>query len=237
MTGAFRRARVLTACAALLLSAPMIADAQELAGPVGGDPQDAQDTRPSAPAQPIGLRGFASFDVHRMAASQSFRAVVGTADLTGFGAGGEVLRIWRNAFARVAISRLRADGTRVVVFDDDASPVGVDTSIRMLPLELAGGWRFGRRGRLVPYGGGGIVRLSYEEATEFDSATDDTTETFIGSLLFGGVDVQLAGALGVGAEFQHRRLAGALGAGGASAAFDENDLGGLTFRIWIGIGR
>ena len=237
MSRAFRRALMSAALAAVVHVAPTLAEAQDLPGPAGEDAQEAIEVRAPAPRQPIGLRAFASFEVNRMAASQSFRAVVGTSDLTGFGAGAEVLRIWNIAFARVGFSMVRADGTRVVVFDDEASPVGVDTSIRMLPLEVAGGWRFGRRGRLVPYGGGGIVRLSYEETTEFDRATDDTAETFIGSLLFGGVDVQLAGPLGFGVELQHRRLADALGAGGASAAFDENDLGGLTFRIWIGIGR
>ena len=54
---------------------------------------------------------------------------------------------------------------------------------------------------------------------------------------FGGLDVQLAGLLGFGAELQHRRLPNALGNAGASAAFREDDLGGLTIRLWIGIGR
>ena len=237
MSRVCRPGLVIAALAALFLLAPAPAHAQDFPGPAGEGAEQAEEVQPRAPRQPLGLRAFASVEVNRMAASQSFRAVLGTSDLTSFGAGAEVLRIWNSAFARVGFSRVRADGTRVVVFDDESSPVGVDTTIRMLPLELAGGWRFGRRGRLVPYGGGGIVRLSYEETTEFDSATDDTAETFIGSLLFGGVDVQLAGPLGFGAELQHRRLADALGAGGASSAFNENDLGGLTFRIWIGIGR
>ncbi len=237
MSPVFGTTLATAAIATVFLLAPAPADGQDLPGPAGEGTQDAEQARPAAPRQPMGLRAFASFDVNRMAASESFRAVVGTSDLTGFGAGAEVLRIWSNAFARVGLSRIRVDGTRVVVFDDDASSVGVETSIRMRPLEVAGGWRFGRRGRLIPYGGGGIVRLSYEETTEFDEPGDDTSGTFTGSLLFGGVDVQLAGVLGFGAELQHRRLTDALGAGGASAAFDENDLGGLTFRIWIGVGR
>ena len=229
------RIRVITAALVAALTAPVAAHAQEAATPSGaGTPLEIQA---AAPAARIGLRAFASFDVNRMAASQSFRAVAGTSDLSGFGAGADILRLWHSAFARVGVSRIRTDGTRVVVFEDEPTPNGVATSIRMTPLEVAGGWRFGRRGRLVPYGGAGLVRLAYEETTDFDQPGEDTSQTFTGSLLFGGVDVQLAGALGFGAELQHRRLANALGAAGASAAFGEDDLGGLTFRIWIGIGR
>ena len=125
----------------------------------------------------------------------------------------------------------------MVVLDDEVSPIGVATSVRMMPLEVAGGWRFATHGRFVPYGGGGLLRLAYEETTDFDQPGENTSETFTGSVLFGGLDVQIVGALGFGAELQHRRLANALGAAGASAAFGETDLGGLSVRLWIGFGR
>jgi hypothetical protein len=222
--------------ALLVLLVPAGAFAQESVGQPSDQPVEVQADIP-ARRQSIGIRGFASFEMNRMAASKSFDAVVGTSDLSGFGAGGEVLRLWNSVFARIGFSRITRDGTRVVVFEDEVSPVGVATTVTMRPLEVAGGWRFGRGGRLVPYAGGGLVRVAYEETTSFDQTADDTSGTFNGSLLFGGVDVQIAGPLGFGAEFQHRRLADALGAGGASAAFGETDLGGLTFRIWIGVGR
>jgi hypothetical protein len=234
MTTDLRRWAVTTGLAAALV-APTGVRAQELPLPV--DPGAPIDVQTPSPALRMGFRAFATIDVNRMAASQSFEAVVGTSDLTGFGAGAEILRLWHGAFARVGFSRIRADGTRVVVLDDEATPIGVSTSVRMMPLELGGGWRFGRRGRFVPYGGGGLVRLAYEETTDVDQPGEDTSETFTGSMFFGGVDVQIAGALGFGAELQHRRLANALGTAGASAAFRETDLGGLTFRLWIGFGR
>lgn len=224
------------AAALLALVVPAGAIAQEPVGQPADQPVEVQADVPG-PRRSIGIRGFASFEMNRMAASRSFDAVVGTSDLSGFGAGGEVLRLWQSAFARIGFSRVTRDGTRVVVFGDEVSPVGVATTVKMRPLEIAGGWRFGRGGRLVPYAGGGLVRVAYEETTSFDQAGDDTSGTFSGSLLFGGMDVQIAGPLGFGAELQHRRLADALGAGGASAAFGETDLGGLTFRIWIGVGR
>jgi hypothetical protein len=211
-----------------------VAHGQQKPTPAARTPTQA---KVASPTGGIGFRAFATFDFNHMAASQTFEAVVGTSNLQGFGAGAEVLRLWRSTFARIGFSRIRTDGTRVVVFDDEATPIGVGTSVQMMPLELAGGWRFGRLGRFVPYGGGGLLRLAYEETTDFDQPGEDTSETFTGSVLFGGVDVQIAGALGVGAELQHRRLANALGAAGASAAFDETDLGGLTFRFWIGFGR
>ena len=221
----------------LLFVAPPLTAAQDLAAPPPADaPIDVQ-ADVAAPRPPIGLRAFAGFDVHRMTASQSFQAVVGTSDLTGFGAGAEVLRLWNGLFARVGVSRITSDGSRVVAFNDEATPVGVATTVRMMPLEMAGGWRFGRRGRMVPYGGAGLVRLAYEETTDFDVTADDTSATFTGSVVFGGLDVQLAGPVGFGAELQHRRLVNALGRAGVSSVFREDDLGGLTVRIWIGVGR
>jgi hypothetical protein len=220
----------------VLLIVPGAAAAQRTADAAQGAAPLEVQAEP-APRVPIGLRVFAGVDLNRMAASESFGAVVGTRDLTGFGAGAEVLRLWSGLFARVGLSRIRADGNRVVVFGDESVSVGVATTVRMTPLELAGGWRFGGRGRVVPYGGAGLVRLTYEETTDFDQPNEDTSDTFMGSLLFGGLDVQVAGPLGFGAEVQHRRLANALGTAGASAAFGEDDLGGLTIRVWIGIGR
>jgi hypothetical protein len=201
-------------------------------------PRAAATAQAGAGAAPrgIGLRGFALVDVQRMAAGQTFDAVLGTQNLMGFGGGADVLRLWRNAFARVAVSRTNKDGTRVIVFDDESVPVGIGTSVRMMPLEIAGGWQFGH-GRLSPYGGGGLLRLSYEETTDFDLPSEDTSATFTGSVLFGGVNLRLAGPLAVGAEVQHRRLADAIGHAGASAAFGENDLGGVTLRVWVGVGR
>ncbi len=177
------------------------------------------------------------FEFTRMTASKTFDAVLGSAQLPAYGGGAEVLRLWRAAFARVAISRMSREGERVVVFDDEAISVGVATTVRMMPLEVAGGWRFGRGGRVVPYGGGGLLRLSFEETTEFDAPGADTSATYMGSLLFGGLDVQVRKALGVGAEMQYRRVPDAIGESGASGAFNEHDLGGVTLRVWIGIGR
>ena len=215
------------------LAMPRIADAQAgTARPAPATVQTKAGARPSG----IGVRGFAIVDLQRMTAGQTFEAVLGTRNLPGFGGGADVLRLWRNAFARVAVSRTSQEGTRVIVVGDEAIPVGIATSIRMMPLEIAGGWQVGR-GRFVPYVGGGLLRLRYEETTDFDLPGDETSTTFNGSVLFGGVNLWLGGPLGVGAEVQHRHLIGAIGQAGASAAFGENDLGGVTLRVWIGIGR
>jgi hypothetical protein len=221
---------------AAVLMRPAIVAAQDAAAGGGESPVAAQAGVPGL-ERPFGVRGYASFDVTRMTASRTFDAVFGTSDLSSFGAGGEVLRVWRRVFARVGFSRLVHDGIRVVVLDDEVTPVGVATRVRMMPLEIAGGWRFAPAGRLVPYVGGGLVRIAYEETTDVDAAADDTSEAFMGSLVFAGVDVQLAGPVGFGAELQHRRLPNAIGDAGASAAFREDDLGGLTIRLWIGVGR
>jgi hypothetical protein len=230
-----RRARTVAAVAASLaaLATPQFVHAQARPASRAVDPIQ---VTASAPPRGIGFRGFAMVDLQRMAARQTFDAVLGTPNLMGYGGGGDVLRLWRDAFARVAVSRTNKDGTRVIVFDDEAIPVGIGTSIRMMPIEIGGGWQIGR-GRLGYYVGGSFLRVSYEETTEFDEPGEDTSATFNGSALFGGVSLRVGGPLAVGGEVQHRRLAGAIGQAGASAAFDEHDLGGVTFRVWIGVSR
>ena len=152
------RARVLAGWAVAMVAvllAPREAAAQDAGAPDAVFPEVVQ----TPPPQGVGIRGVAFFDLQRMTAARTFDSVLGSPQTMAFGGGGELLRVWRNAFARVAVSRSRLEGTRVVVVDDDASPIGVETTIRMMPVELAGGWRFRGRGRLVPYGGGGLVRL------------------------------------------------------------------------------
>lgn len=213
-----------------LLAVPCLAAAQDL---------PANDGAVQAAPAPrgLGIRVFGAVDITRMTAARTFDAVLGSPTVRGFGGGVDVLRLWRGAFARVAMSRTTKDGARVVVVDDEVTPVGVSTSVRMMPLEIGGGWRLAPNGRMVPYAGGGLYRLSFEETTDFDERSDDTSATFMGSVFFGGLDVRLSRLLSVGAELQHRRLANAIGQAGASAAFNEHDLGGLTVRIWVGFGR
>jgi hypothetical protein len=58
-----------------------------------------------------------------------------------------------------------------------------------------------------------------------------------GAFLFGGVEFGAWKWVTVGAEAQYRSVPDAIGEAGVSAAFDETDLGGFTFRIMFGVRR
>jgi hypothetical protein len=64
-------------------------------------------------------------------------------------------------------------------------------------------------------------------------------QTFTGYHILGGAEFRAARWIGAAAEVQWATVPDALGANenGVSAMFDENDLGGVTFRVKIVVGR
>lgn len=188
---------------------------------------------------PIGLRGYFTFDTNVMSASKTFDAVVGTHDFKAPGAGAEIIRIWKGAFVRFAGSKFDAAGSRVVVYNDDVASLDIPLTLELRYVEFGGGWRFGDRldARYVPYAGGGLVKLGYRETSDLAGTVDNVDTTFNGANVFAGVDVLVWRWLSAGAEVQYRSFANAIGEGGASKAFGENNLGGTTFRVMIGARR
>lgn len=199
----------------------------------------AQASQAVAPQRPPFLRAYFLVDSTSMTAADTFDAVLGTSRLTMRGAGGEVLNLWRGLFARVAFSSVSETGSRVDVFDDEVTPLDVPVTVEMRPLEIAAGWRMRpfAAGRLTPYAGGGLLRLSYRETSEFADTGDDTDTTFSGALLFGGIEASIVSWVVAGAEVQYRTVPNAIGEGGVSAVFEESNLGGFTVRFLVGVRR
>lgn len=84
--------------------------------------------------------------------------------------------------------------------------------------------------RVVPYVGGGVGIVLYEEESPFEETGDNVSESSPSYHVLGGVDFALSRAFLVGAEAVYRWVPDALGEGGASEAFGETDLGGFVFR-------
>ncbi len=103
-------------------------------------------------------------------AKESFKAVLGSSTGIVFGGGGGVV-LPQKIFVDVRASRFKKDGTRVVVADGQIFDLGIANTITITPVEVTGGYRFGRpRDSLRPYAGGGISWYRYAESDAFATA-------------------------------------------------------------------
>ncbi len=206
----------------------------------------AQPTRPPAAAKPPApkaaskapvFRAYGQFDFTAMSASKSFDAVLGSSTLTGFGGGGELLKLWKGAFARVSFSGASGSGSRVIVVGSEVVPLNVPVDVGITAFTLGGGWRFRVNPRVVAYGGAGFVLLGYTEDSEF-AESEDSDESFTGAAIFGGVEIPLGKWFIVGGEVEWRTVPDALGEfASVSKAYGETNLGGTTVRVIFGIRR
>lgn len=188
-------------------------------------------------AERIGGRVFGWGDWQQMTAKESFDAVTGSSSLSGAGGGAEVQRIWRGVFVRATVSRMKAEGERVFVHDGAVFPLGIPMDITMMPIEVGAGWRFQPvSSRLVPYVGAGALWVKHEETSEGDTASERVKKTYPGAVIFGGVDVSVWRFVSAGAEVAWR-TAKVKSPGGTLGAFGEDDLGGVSVRVMLSIGR
>ena len=174
-----------------------------------------------------------------MSASETFDAVFETTRFSTSGGGGEVLNLWKGLFARVAVSGGSLEGSRVTVIDDEVIRLGIPLTVEMRPLEFGAGWRFRPflASRLTPYAGAGYLKVSYKETSDFADPGENTSESFNGSVIFGGIEARLLRWVVAGAEVQYRSVPEAIGGGGVSQEFGEANLGGVTMRVLVGVGR
>ncbi len=190
----------------------------------------------SASAQ---IRGFADVGSTTFAATESFEAILGTATGVVFGGGVEVV-LPKNIFASVRASRFRKTGERVFITEGgERFGLGIPATITVTPIEFTGGYRFDRGWRVVPYAGGGYGRHRLQEASDFATADEDVEESFNGYHVLGGAEFRFSQWIGAAGELQWATVPDALGQdpNGVSNHFDETNLGGLTFRAKVVIGR
>jgi opacity protein-like surface antigen len=194
----------------------------------------------SGSAQPAfaQIRGFADVGSTTFAASESFETILGTASGVVFGGGVEAVLPF-GLFANVRASQFKKDGERVFLFNGERFGLGIPTTVTVTPIEVTGGYRFNRGQRIVPYGGGGIGQHRYEETSDFADDDENVKESFTGYHLLGGVEVRVMRWIAAAGELQWTTVPDALGQdpNGVSSEFDETDLGGVTFRVKVVIGR
>ncbi len=122
--------------------------------------------------------------------------------------------------------------------DQAVFPLGIPLEVKVTPLEVTGGWRFtGLSRRVVPYAGAGLSSFKYVEHSDTDDAGESLDDRFNGFHVLGGVEARLGSWLGVAGEVVWTSVPDGLGAGGASRAFDETNLGGTAVRVKVVVGR
>jgi len=193
----------------------------------------------NAAAQEIGFRGFGDIGGTRFAAAHSFDAVLGTHSGLVFGGGVDAV-LPSGVFVGVRASRFQKNGTRVFVLNDQVFDLGIATTVRVIPIQVTGGYRFkvGRR-HVVPYLAGGVGWFRYSERSDFADASENVEDTFTGYHVLGGAELRMRRNVGIAGEAEWSIVPDALGndLSGVSSAFDESDLGGITFRVKIVLGR
>jgi hypothetical protein len=216
---------------------------------------------------PIGVRGFAHVGNLTFTARETFDTIFGSPGGVVFGGGAHVLLPWGLYAEVGASRFSRSDGERVFVGPgDEVFRLGIPVEVTITPIEITGGWRYRPRQRVGPrppagkpapprtttpaanaprgplarwavYGGGGFTSVSYREISEFAGAGDNVDERFSGFHVLGGAEYLPLRWLAVGGEVLWSSVPDALGQGGVSSAFGDDNLGGTTLRVKVSIGR
>ncbi len=173
------------------------------------------------------------------AASESFDAILGTTSGPIFGGGATVGLPLGGLFVDLGAWRYSGSGERALVLDGQVIPLGIPLDVTMVPIEISVGWKFRLRSlpKLVPYVAGGYTSFGYQETSSFAGSGEDVDDRFGGYHLRGGAEFKVMRWLGVAGEFAWTTIADAIGSGGVSKAFNENDLGGTSVRARITVGR
>ena len=196
-------------------------------------------TRRSAPSRGIEIGGYAMVGQFTFAAGDSFDTILGTHSGTILGGGATVGLPWGGLFVDIGAWQFAADGERALILDGQVYPLGIPVEVSVVPLEISAGWKFRLRRlpKLMPYAAGGYTSMGYKETSSFSGAGEDVDERFGGYHLRGGAEFKVTRWLGVAGEVAWTTVPDAIGEGGVSKAFNEDNLGGTSLRARITVGR
>jgi hypothetical protein len=150
-------------------------------------------------------------------------------DSTGAATFGGAVRYtaWRGAFVSAGARTFAQEGERVFVagVSSPVQKLGFPLSIRVTTGFLTVGYRFWNGGMVVPYVGGGGVYAWYSEQSDVTGEAFDDERSKGGLVGMAGVEVG-RGLLRFGAEAGYTSVPDAIGFGGVSRVYGEDDLGG-----------
>ena len=192
----------------------------------------AQAATTTEEANGVQVFGFGQVGVGRWLAHNTFDAVTGSEFFPMFGGGGEV-RFRNGLFGAGSVEYYQKTGERVFVDNGQAFKLGITDRIRVIPIEGRVGYRR-PFGSLAWYVAGGAGVYLYRERSDFSDGNVD--DTFASYHALGGIEVG-RGIVRTAFEVEFTSVPNALGSGGASAAFDEHNLGGIQARVRVLAGK
>jgi hypothetical protein len=217
--------------------------AAQVAVVAGGSEQPGQTRRGRVPAAPapsgpapraVEIFGSGHVGYGTWLAKDTFAAVLGSSHTPMFGGGGQVR--FPRLLIEVSAERVEKTGQRVFVSDGRVFKLGIADTVRIVPVFLTVAYRE-QAGRVTGYGGGGIGRYTYRETSDFADPSENVDEHFRSYHVVGGFEIAGLQWLRTAIEVQYTTVPKALGTSGASAAFNEHNLGGVQLRIKILAGR
>ena len=202
-------------------------------------PRPQRPQPPPLPPPALEIGGYAMIGVMNFAAADSFDVILGSPSGMIFGGGARVGLPLGGLFVDVGAWRFRGEGERAFVFQGEEFDLGIPVEVTVTPLEITGGWQFRlrRAPKFRPYMGGGFSSYGYKETSEFATDAENVDDRFTGYHLLGGAEYRVSRWAALAGEVTWTTVPDALGEGGVSAEFDEDNLGGTSFRFKITIGR
>ncbi len=140
-----------------------------------------------------------------------------------FGVGG--MWVLRNGlYLEGAFDYYKKSGHKVYIGGGQSIDSGFSTDIKIIPITASAGYVFMRKSSWSPYVGGGIGYYKVD-------VSDGNADNAFGYHILGGVELLKGRAFGLAAELKFSTAPNALGNGGTSALFDEDNVGGITLTV------
>jgi hypothetical protein len=167
-----------------------------------------------------------------LAASNSASAVFDSTGGATFGGAARVT-FWRGAFVSIGGRTFSRDGERVFVLgpSEPVQKLGFPLSVRITPLFVTAGYRMRRGSLVVPYASAGVAITRYSESSNVTGEPFD--EVFTKAGVVGSVGVEVGrGMFRLGGEVGYTSVPNAIGLGGVSKVYGEDNIGG-----WHAVGK
>jgi hypothetical protein len=179
------------------------------------------------------VRAFGTASPMFFTAKNSTETILGSATALFLGGGAQA--VWPNgAFLLGSFEQMQKTGTRVLVSGSQVYTLPLADQVTLTPISVTVGYREYKNRLLAPYVGVGAGWYRLRETTP---GQDAFTKAHVSGHFLAGVEKPLQSWLSVAGEFQWTSAPKILGESGLSAAQGEDDLGGVSLRVKIIVGR